>query len=49
MQVVIVVVVVDGDGLVERGVGARHCVKGWARRFIFPNLKIVTRSTRFEP
>ena len=37
MQMIIVVVMMDGDGLVERGVGDRHCVKGWAIAFHFPN------------
>ena len=36
VQLVIVVVMTDGHGLAERGVGGCHCVKGWAMAFHVP-------------
>ena len=48
MQMIIVVVMMDGDGLVERGVGARRCVKGWAMAFHFPDSENCDQIDKFQ-
>ena len=48
MQMAIVVVMMDGDGLVERGVGARRCVKGWAMAFHFPDSENCDQIDKFQ-